>query len=502
MDTISERMGNGGSASRRSAPMKLFLVPIGIVLALVLSGLLPGLMNGGPEITGRSGIPGAPVPGADDDNSPQPAPAPSWKAYPYKDGAFSFPQDEGIHHDALEEWWYVNSHLVAQDGRRIDVMICFYKHGIIAASLFDESTGIYLNHTETYLDLSLASGHLSLQYGPNGLRQIDGRPFTYELSYRSRDFSVSLVLENMQKPLLASGDGIIRMGRGMSYYYSLTGLEASGLVLLGSERMSVSGSGWMDRQWGAWSPKLRWDWFSISLDNGMRVLAYRLFEQGTGQPIREYVSVMDVSGATFHFNRSADYCTIVFGYNGYWRSPQTGKLYSSGWGLSVPGFGLSLGLEPISVDQETLFPADERLAGQRMPFWEGTCRVSGEARGEPVSGLAFVETTYDYVYQEGDLVVTPKEYVQDGDGSKLVFMVENKGSNSLTDVELRLVLGSPLEGGKILRTYNLDSARRNYTYVSDNLPDLGSIPLYLVVDPDNHFAELGEQNNIAMAILK
>ena len=502
MDADEKLAKTGGTISRRSAPMKLIMISMALFLALVLTGPLQGLMNGVPPGMSPGTVPAAPATPGDGPGALPPSSSPSWKAYPYKDGLFSFPQDEGIHYDALEEWWYVNAHLVAQDGRRIDVMVCFYKHGIIAASMFDESTGIYLNHTETYLDLSLASGHLSLQYGPNMLRQIDGRPFTYELYYRSRDFSVSLVLENMQKPLLASGDGIIRMGRGMSYYYSLTGLEATGFVSLGSERMSVSGNGWMDRQWGAWSPKLRWDWFSISLDNGMRVLAYKLFEQGADQPIREYVSVMDAQGATYHFNRSADYCTLVFDYKSYWRSPQTGKLYSSGWGLTVPGLGLSLDIEPLSTDQETLFPADERFASQRMPFWEGTCRVTGSLKGSPLTGLAFVESTHDYVYAEGDLVVTPKEYVQDGDGSKLVFMVENKGSNSLTDVELRLVLGSPYEGGKIIRTYNLDSARRNYTYVSDNLPDFGSIPLYMVVDPDNHFAELGEQNNIAMAVRK
>jgi hypothetical protein len=216
----------------------------------------------------------------------------------------------------------------------------------------------------------------------------------------------------------------------------------------------------------------------------------------------EYVSVMDADGATHHFNRSADYCALVFDYKGYWRSPWTGTLYSSGWALAVPALGLSLELRPLSPDQETLFPADDRLAGQRMPFWEGTCNVTAMLEGTPVHGLAFVETTYDYVLEDGDLVVTPKEYVEYGRGSKLVVMVQNEGESSLTDVELRLVLGSPYEGGKILRTYDLDSARRNYTYVTDNLPDFGSVPLYLVVDPDNHFAELGEQNNIAVAVLK
>jgi predicted secreted hydrolase len=470
-------------------------------MILSLAGILPNSQTGVPQIPSVDGDSTDTHPSGNG-NIPAPPSAPGWKMYPYNDGPFSFPEDEGLHLDALEEWWYVNGHLTAQDGRRIDVMVCFYKHGIIAASLFDESTGVYLNHTETYLDLQRDIGHLSLQFGPNGLHQVDGKPFTYQLDYRSQDFGVSLLLESRQRPLLASGDGVIRMGRGLSYYYSLTDIAATGTVSVGTEALAVSGKGWMDRQWGSWSPKLHWDWFSISLDNGMQVLAYRMFEQGNDQPIREYVSAIDARGGTYHFNRSDEYCTLVFDYHGYWQSPLTGKLYSSGWGLTVPGMGLSIELTPLSPSQETLFPADERLARERMPFWEGACKVTGFLKGEQVTGRAFVESTYDYVYADGDLVVTPQEYVQDGHGSKLIMMVENRGGHSLADVELRLFLGSPYEGGKILATYDLDSARRNYTYVSDNLPDFGAVPLFMVVDPDNHFAELQERNNIAMATLK
>lgn len=502
MDVDGKVRRAGVTTSQRRAPPKPILTSLGIIIVLLVSSLFAGLMMNDPTPTGQQAVPVAPVTPSNGNGPSPPVAAPEWKTYPYDAGPISFPGDEGVHYDALEEWWYVNAHLVTQDGRRIDVMVCFYKHGIIAASLFDESSGLYLNHTETYPDLERDAGHLSLRFGTNGLHQVDGRPFTYQLDYASRDFAVSLTLESMQRPLLASGDGVIRMGRGVSYYYSLTDLDTVGTVSVGPEKLAVSGNGWMDRQWGAWSPKLHWDWFSIALDNDMQLLAYRLFEQGSDQPVREYVSVIDAAGNTFHFNRSDEYITMVFDYHGYWLSPMTGKLYSSGWGLTVPGMGLSIELTPLSVSQETLFPADERLARQRMPFWEGACKVTGTLKGAPVSGLAFVETTYDYGFAQGDLVVTPKEYVQDGDGSRLVMMVENQGGHSLANVELRLVLGSPYDGGKVLMTYHLDNARRNSTYVSDNLPNFGSVPLYLVVDPDNHLAELNERNNIAVAVIK
>jgi subtilase family serine protease len=80
-------------------------------------------------------------------------------------------------------------------------------------------------------------------------------------------------------------------------------------------------------------------------------------------------------------------------------------------------------------------------------------------------------------------------------------MVENQGGYSLNNVEVQLVLGSPYDGGKILVTYHLNN-RHNSTYRTDDLPNFGSVPIYIVVDPDNHLAELNERNNIAIAVPK
>ena len=422
-----------------------------------------------------------------------------WKAYPSKAGPFTFPEDEGFHPASGEEWWYVSGHLASGSGDRYDFMVCFYRHGIVAASLLDVSRGLYLNHSEAFLNVQRERGSLGLSYGPNALDQVEGSPFAYALHYVSPRFSLSLSLDALRGPLVVNGDGVIRMGSGDSYYYSLPDIEARGTLSLGPDEMAVSGGAWMDRQWGYWSPALDWDWYSIKLDNGMQVLAYRIIDDGG--PIRLLVSAVDGAGKAFHAEQTGDSYQMVLGYGDYWRSPDTGKLYSSGWELSVPALGLRLAITPALDAQETLFPADTTPLARAKPFWEGACLVAGQLDGAPVTGRAFVESTLDYGGIWGDLVLTPKEYVQDGDHSRIVVMVENRGGRSIEDVEVRLVSGSPLEGGKILATYNLNN-RHNSTVLSSSLPNIGDTPLYIIVDPDNRMAESDEGNNMVVATLK
>ena len=490
----------GGVWARSGRPHTHFKVLLACAILgalLLVPALQPGRTQ--PSAAAPEGANTAP------DTTPAIGPAAAqttaWKQYPSTVGPFTFPKDEGFHPSALEEWWYVNGHLLSTEGDRYDFMVCFYKHGIVVASLLDERSGTYFNHSETFVDVRREQGRLDLRFGQNELYQLDGRPFTYQLSFQNHDFSLNLTLESRKGPLPVNGDGIISMGRGPSYYYSLTDLSAEGAIRFDHQDITVSGVAWMDRQWGFWSPTIDWDWYSIKLDNGMQVLVYRILEAGASGTIRLLVSVIDGAGNAFHFDRSADYYQMVLGYGSYWRSPETGKLYSSGWELTLPALGLALTITPVMLAQETLFPTDTTPLARAKPFWEGACDVFGVQGGRSVSGRAFVESTLDYGVVGGDLVITPKEYVQSGDHSRITVMVENRGGRSLDDVEVQLVRGSPFEGGKVLATYRLDN-RHNSTYLSENLQDIGDTPLYIIVDPNNRAAESDEGNNIAVAVLK
>ncbi len=56
-----------------------------------------------------------------------------------------------------------------------------------------------------------------------------------------------------------------------SYYYSLTGLEAEGMVTTPNGSTPVTGQAWMDHEFGTSALSvdvLGWDWFSLQLENG------------------------------------------------------------------------------------------------------------------------------------------------------------------------------------------------------------------------------------------
>jgi len=493
---VDPTIGRKPRSVRASSALATGLSTVALVLLLVMSGLSPGLRSptedrsvgphGDADPAGRPAETGAASTAA----------GPEWKAYPYRAGPFAFPEDEGAHPEASSEWWYLNGHLTASDGERYDFMICFFQRGFVTGVLVDAGQGIHLNGTQYFTEAREGLGHLYLRFGPSEFYQVDGRPFVYQLNYQSPGFSLSLRLDTSMMPLVVNGDGVIRMGHGVSYYYALPEMEAVGALSVGGSSFQVNGTAWMDRQWGHFSPQLDWDWFSVKLDNGLRVLVYKILDQNGPGSLLMLVSVMDAEGRTYFVNESVDCCDAVLDYDTYWRSPETYDLYSLGWKLTVPGIGLELTVTPTMLGQEVQFPTDAARVLDRKPFWEGSCSVSGTYQGKTVSGVAFAETTHDYGHIGGDLVVSAEVH-QGPDGvGFLAILVENHGGRSLDDVEVEVVAGDPHQGGEVIDIHHLND-RDNSTYIQDDLPAIGGKHLFVTVDMDNTLAETDEGNNIA-----
>ena len=498
----TSRKGMDAAVGRRprrvsaSSALATCLATAALVLVLVVSGMSPGLQGPTGDQDARPRADGDPS-GGSAWSAVDTAAGTGWKDYPYRVGPFAFPEDEGAHPEASSEWWYINGHLTSSDGGRYDFMVCFFQRGFLTGVLVDAGQGIHINNTQFFSGAREGLGRLYLRFGPSELYQVDGRPFVYQLNYQSPDFSLSLLLDTERMPLAVNGDGVIRMGHGVSYYYSLPDMTATGALSVGGRSLGVNGTTWMDRQWGHFSPQLDWDWFSVKLDNGLRVLVYKILDgRGPGSSLM-LVSVMDTEGRTYFVNQSVDCCDAVLDYDSYWRSPETVNLYSLGWRLTVPGLGLELTVTPTMLGQEVQFPTDMARALDRKPFWEGSCSVTGTYQGEQVAGKAFAETTHDFGHIGGDLVVSAKVHPrQDGNGM-LVIMVENRGGHSLDDVEVAVVAGDLHQGGEVIEIHHLND-RDNSTYISDDMPAIGGRLLFVTVDMDNTMAETDEGNNIAM----
>jgi predicted secreted hydrolase len=424
----------------------------------------------------------------------------SWKNYPYKDGIFLFPFDEGAHPEATVEWWYVNGHLSNNDGNRYHFMVSFFTHNMLMASILDEKTKTYYNYTQMFPDVSQKTGELNLRYQENSFYQIQGEPFKYFIKLNTPLFSIDMTMDASKKPLIMNGDGIINTGNGYSYYYAMTNLSAVGSIKIYGSEFAVTGSCWLDRQWGTWNALSGWEWLSIKLDNNMQVLVYKLFSAKNENPLQQFVSVADFASNIYHFGRSDKTHNFILDYNDYWRSNETGNLYSSGWNLTIPQLRLRLDIIPIIKEQELIFPnstAHNKMAIKS--FWEGACRVSGELNGIRINGSAYAESTYDYGRIEGDLTIRSVKTRQDQFGGYNVeIVVENQGGESLKNVCIEILDGNPYDSGMILEKYFLVDVS-NKTHTHNRIFSEIESHIFVIVDPDNLVAEKNEKNNLFVA---
>ena len=64
-----------------------------------------------------------------------------------------------------------------------------------------------------------------------------------------------------------------------SYYYSQPFINAKGTLNIEGNRVRVTGKGWFDHEWTshlANSEAMGWDWFSLHLDDGSKLMAFRM----------------------------------------------------------------------------------------------------------------------------------------------------------------------------------------------------------------------------------
>lgn len=343
------------------------------------------------------------------------------RSYPYVAGPFTFPRDEGPHHDALAlpgdltgashgdslvEWWYVVMHLRSADGRAFGVMDSFLEYNVVQGEhIFDvtDLTGQRFYPSDARRDqpdLGPAPGKLDVRVRDSSLAQVDGSPFVYRLLANATDARADLRLTATEAPFLPHG-GAFPMGVAtpatMSWYYVLPTLQVEGTLVVNGTAYAVTGLASMDHEWyfacscpGAGSDN-DWDYFTVRLDDGTRLVAYQFF--GTNLATQRRYDARLPDGGT----ASGD--DFAFQELGWWQKhplavppdPATAlsKLYSHGWRISLPGAGLALVLRPQLEDQEA------QRGAVPVTFWEGASTVSGTARGQPVRGEAYAEIWHD-----------------------------------------------------------------------------------------------------------
>jgi len=311
---------------------------------------------------------------------------------------FIFPEDHGAHPDYRLEWWYVTGNLVDGRNNAMGFQLTFFRTALGSGEGEGwKSPHLYLGHfalTDQLSDRHYAFERLSRTgAGLSGVRTapfevwLDNwllkslrrdRLFPLRLSARARDrqagvIALELRLEN-QKPIVLQGDRGFSpksaTGGNASHYYSYTRLAASGEVQIGERHAVVSGSAWLDREWGSSSlaeDQVGWDWFALQLDDGRELMFYRLRRSdGTMDPYSRGVLV--AADGSYRQLMPAD---IELAPIAYWHGEGASR-YPIKWRVKVPGAGLAVTLEPI---------VDDQAWKGRFRYWEGAVKVTGSHTG-------------------------------------------------------------------------------------------------------------------------
>ncbi len=314
----------------------------------------------------------------------------------------SLPEDEAPHETPIE-WWYFNGFLWDSGGNEYSFHFVTFQSPTIAAgtphlmhaTLGDHARRLHFAGERPTI-ATLDRDAPSVDIDANGwVMRGDGEG--YDLRFDLEGYSVELSAVSTRDVVLHDSTGLVDMGEaGETYYYSRTRMELDGWLGDSSGRRAVSGSGWMDHQWGDIARvDVGWDWVNLHLDNGsdlMVAVVWRPVEPPApcasvpcpvaGERVAAYATFVDPDGSVTHMPGDG----VELAATGAWTSLETSIHYPSGWRLRIEPLEMDLALEPVLPDAE--FDAGVILP---VVYWEGAVTASGQTGGTATKGRGFAE---------------------------------------------------------------------------------------------------------------
>ena len=173
-----------------------------------------------------------------------------------------------------------------------------------------------------------------------------------------------------------------------SYYYSQPFINAKGTLNIEGNSVRVTGKGWFDHEWTshlANSEAMGWDWFSLHLDDGSKLMAFRMHAMNenmknskskhseiftTASYIAENGTKETIDQANVSITPTA-YETINEG--------ESARSVPTAWRIQIPEKDIDLSIRPFKESQwnNSLFP-----------YYEGRVDIKGSH-----SGSGFMELT-------------------------------------------------------------------------------------------------------------
>ncbi|WP_339642199.1 lipocalin-like domain-containing protein [Jannaschia helgolandensis] len=293
-------------------------------------------------------------------------------ALPTPNPTFDFPADLGAHDDYRIEWWYLTASVQDADGQQYGVQWTLFR-----SALTPTGPQVWMGH----FGLTTPDAHYTGERFARGdVGQAGVTPTPFEawiddwsmagdnldaLTLRASNGEVGYALDlTAQGPLVFHGDGgfSVKSASGQaSYYYSQPFYDVTGTLDLPDGPVSVTGKGWLDREWSSQpleADQEGWDWFSLYLNNGARLMAFSL-RGGEGFHYASYIAADGTMSPYYGDALIAEPLETA---------TVAGRNVPVRWRLALPDRGIDLTVDAVNPDswQATLFP-----------YWEGPVTATG-----------------------------------------------------------------------------------------------------------------------------
>ncbi|WP_111414330.1 lipocalin-like domain-containing protein [Billgrantia lactosivorans] len=338
--------------------------------------------------------------------------------------ALRFPEDHAAHPDYRIEWWYLTANLADARGEPLGLQWTLFRQALTppderpaptpwaADQLWMAHMAVSRGDTHRVAE-RFARSHSAETGGQAGTRAEPFRAWVDHWQLASRvdasdeantddtfaalqltahqddehgGFGYDLTL-TAEGPLVAHGAAGFSQkaadGQG-SMYYSQPFWRIEGEVTLDGETREVSGRGWLDREWSSQLLDERqqgWDWFSLHLEDGHRLMAFQL--RGGGPDGGDYRSGTWISPAGEPTALGPD----EIGLTPLASREVEGREVPTRWRLEVPRAGVELIVEA---------PHAERWMDTSVPYWEGEVIARDADSGQDRDrrrGVGYLEMT-------------------------------------------------------------------------------------------------------------
>ncbi len=311
---------------------------------------------------------------------------------------FAFPADHGPHPDFRIEWWYVTANLVDSRGVAYGAQWTLFRQATRPGTPLEgwDNQQIWMGHAA----VTRADTHrYSETFARGGVGQagVEAKPLhawidswemrgsdaindttlaPIELTASGADFSYALHLEADRALVLQGDAGYSRKSeRGQaSYYYSQPYFKVAGTITIDDKPAEVTGQAWMDREWSSQplaSDQTGWDWFSLHLDSGEKLMLYRLRQKDGHNDL--FGNWIEPGG------RSTEIASPNNGMTATAFADIEGRKLPTAWRIVIPAHGFKVETTPLNA---------RSWMGTSFPYWEGPISFRGSH-----SGLGYLEMT-------------------------------------------------------------------------------------------------------------